>query len=99
MEILKKKGNIEKFNEDKLKTSILNAARDSDNPLNESDINSISKDIVDTLKKLNKNYTSSYEIFGITVNSLKKNGFKILLNNMPITLLMFNIMTLPSSIN
>ncbi|KAJ51287.1 transcriptional regulator NrdR family protein [Clostridium tetanomorphum] len=76
MEILKKKGNIEKFNEDKLKTSILNAARDSDNPLNESDINSISKDIVDTLKKLNKNYTSSYEIFGITVNSLKKNGFK-----------------------
>lgn len=76
MDILKKKGNFEKFNEDKLKTSILNAARDSDNPLNESDINFIAKDIVNTLKNLNRNYTSTYEIFGIAVHCLKKSGFK-----------------------
>lgn len=77
MDIIKKDGRLEKFNIEKLKTSIENSATDIEVSLTESDLNIITKyayDIITDTRKENSN-TSSYEVRGITIEALLKNGF------------------------
>ena len=79
MMTIKKDGRLQEFDESKIRTSIENAAKSiSQVPLNEADINVISSDVVDKIKKIRKNNdnTSSYEIIGIIVDILKKDGFR-----------------------
>ncbi|HDK7179084.1 TPA: hypothetical protein PTW06_003864 [Clostridium botulinum] len=78
MEIIKKSGKLEAFDESKLKTSIANSARDTKGVhLTESDLNSIVKDIKNIVKNIRKDNekTSSYELIGIINDVLKKNKF------------------------
>lgn len=78
MKVIKKNGDIQEFNKEKISISIYNASCDTEYGfLNSSDLKVILDDILNTLYSVRKNdgYTSSYEIYGITVNSLKKNGF------------------------
>lgn len=77
MKIIKKDGRLEEFNIGKIKTSIENAGRDSEVILNESDIKILLDDIkkVFTLIEDNRTITSSYEVIGIVLDVLKKDGF------------------------
>ncbi|KEJ01260.1 hypothetical protein N494_09860 [Clostridium botulinum A2B7 92] len=78
MEIIKKSGKLEAFDESKLKTSIANSARDAEGVhLTESDLNSIVKDIKNIVKNIRKDNekTSSYELIGIINDVLKRNKF------------------------
>ena len=77
--IIKKDGRLQDFDENKIKTSIGNAAKSiSQAPLNEADIKIISADVVNTIRSIRKNNdnTSSYEIIGVIVDTLKKDGFR-----------------------
>lgn len=76
MLIIKKSGNVEEFNSHKLMSSIANAAEDAKIPLNEGDINFLSKEILKKVTSLRENKTSSFEVLAITVEILKENGFK-----------------------
>ncbi|MDD5793950.1 ATP cone domain-containing protein [Clostridium sp. HCP1S3_B4] len=79
MMIIKKDGRLQDFDENKIKTSIGNAAKSiSQAPLNEADIKIISADVVNTIRSIRKNNdnTSSYEIIGVIVDTLKKDGFR-----------------------
>lgn len=77
MKIIKKDGRLEDFNISKIKTSIENAGRDSETILNESDIKILLEDIEKVLNliKVNRDTTSSYEIIGIILDVLRKDGF------------------------
>ncbi|EJO5346666.1 hypothetical protein NRP93_000719 [Clostridium botulinum] len=75
MEIIKKSGNIEKFDENKLKTSIANSTREIDDAyLTESDLNNVVKDVKSILGNIRKENekTSSYEVIGIVNHVLKR---------------------------
>lgn len=83
MKIIKKDGRIEEFNIKKVKTSIENAARDSESMLNESDLKIITSDIENTLLKIRKDtlITSSYEVIGVIFEILKRDGFNSVLKS------------------
>lgn len=83
MKIIKKDGRVEEFNIKKVKTSIENAARDSENMLNESDLKIIISDVENTLLKLRKDtlITSSYEVIGVIFEILKRDGFNNVLKS------------------
>ena len=83
MKIIKKDGRLEDFNLDKIKTSIENAGRDSETILNESDIKILLEDIekVLSLIKVNRDTTSSYEVIGIILDILRKDGFNNVLKS------------------
>ncbi|MBS5939624.1 ATP cone domain-containing protein [Clostridium sp.] len=83
MKIIKKDGRIEEFNIKKIKTSIENAARDSESMLNESDLKIITSDIENALLKIRKDtlITSSYEVIGVIFEILKRNGFNSVLKS------------------
>lgn len=83
MKIIKKDGRIEEFNIKKVKTSIENAARDSESMLNESDLKIITSDIENTLLKIRKDtlITSSYEVIGVIFEILKRDGFNNVLKS------------------
>lgn len=76
MLIIKKSGNVEEFNSHKLMSSIANASEDAKIPLNEGDINFLSKEILKKITSLRENKTSSFEVLAITIEILKENGFK-----------------------
>lgn len=82
MEIIKKDGRIESFNEKKLSTSIENSARDNEIYLNKSDLNFLVGYIESMIKDLRKDNskTSSYEIKGLVIEALIVNGFKNILD-------------------
>lgn len=78
MNIIKKDGKIQDFNEKKIYTSILNASTDVSNTgLNESDLKVLVSDVIRRLNVIRKdgNPTSSYEVKGIIVSVLLSNGF------------------------
>lgn len=78
MEIIKKDGRIQEFDEGKIVTSLLNASRDIEKAeLNESDIKVICSDVVAILEEIRKDgsYSSSYEIIGVIMNVLLKDEF------------------------
>lgn len=83
MKIIKKDGRIEDFNINKIKTSIENAASDSETMLNESDLNMLVSDIKKILDETRKDsfITSSYEVIGVIFNILKRDGFSKLLSS------------------
>lgn len=77
MNIIKKDGRIEEFKIEKLSTSLYNAANDLDLTLNKSDINIIAKDVEETIRLIREKNgnTSSYEVIGTIIDSLKKEKF------------------------
>ena len=83
MKIIKKDCRLEEFNIGKIKTSIENAGRDSETILNESDIKILLEDIekVLSLIKVNRDTTSSYEVIGIILDILRKDGFNNVLKS------------------
>lgn len=83
MKIIKKDGRLEEFNIGKIKTSIENAGRDSETILNESDIKILLEDIEKVLNliKVNRDTTSSYEVIGIILDILRKDGFNNVLKS------------------
>ena len=79
MMTIKKDGRLQEFDENKIRTSIENAAKSiSQVPLNEGDIKIICTDVISNIKKIrnNNDNTSSYEIIGVIVDILKKDGFR-----------------------
>lgn len=75
MKIIKKSGKIEEFNGDKIKRSILNTSSEINEPLTDSDLKVIEREVLNVLKTMNREETSSYEIFAIVLNVLKKLEF------------------------
>ena len=75
MKIIKKSGKIEEFNGDKIKRSILNTSSEINEPLTDSDLKVIEREVLNILKTMNREETSSYEIFAIVLNVLKKLEF------------------------
>lgn len=77
MQVIKKDGRLQILEPDKIKTSILNATSTVKNILNESDIKIIVKDIVKTIEdqRSENGNTSSYEIIGVVIDVLKRDGF------------------------
>lgn len=78
MQVIKKDGRVQELEANKIKVSILNATNETKALLNESDINVIVKDIIKVIENLRSQYgnTSSYEITGIVVEVLKRDGFE-----------------------
>lgn len=77
MNVIKKDGRIQKFDESKIKISILSASSGSSALLNQSDIKIIVEDIVKLLEGIRgkEGNTSSYEVTGAVINILKRDGF------------------------
>lgn len=77
MYIIKRNGEKEKFNKEKIITSIKNTARDCNYPLTYSDIKYISGTAESELRKLlkHKEILSSQEIKMVLYESFKKCGF------------------------
>lgn len=81
MKIIKKDGRLEEFNISKIKTSIENAASDSESMVNESDLNILVDDIEKLLINIRKDslVTSSYEVIGVIFEIFKRDGFNSIL--------------------
>lgn len=77
MMVIKKDGKLQDLNPDKIKTSILNSASETVAIVNESDIKILVSDVVETIKNIRgeNGNTSSYEITGILIDILRRDGF------------------------
>ncbi|MEN8078035.1 ATP cone domain-containing protein [Clostridioides difficile] len=77
MKVIKKDGRLQELDSSKIKTSILNATREKKALLNESDVKIIVEDVVNCIKDFRgEEYnTSSYEITGVIINILSRDGF------------------------
>ena len=77
MKVIKKDGRLQDFDLEKIKISILSATNDSKELLNESDVKILVQDINSKMKEVRKDCedTSSYEISGIVIAVLKRDGF------------------------
>mgnify|MGYP002783000400 CR=1 FL=1 len=75
MEIIKKSGRVEEFNPSKVKNSVFYASEEVKEPLTDSDLKLIEKEVIDILKHLGREKTSAYEVFAIVLNVLKKLEF------------------------
>lgn len=78
MKVIKKDGRTQKFDLNKIKTSIYRASDDAEQPLNESDIDNIAGDIETNIKDLKKDSVNSYVIQELVVDQLEKSGFNVL---------------------
>lgn len=78
MKVIKKDGRSQKFDLDKIKTSIYRASDDAEQPLNASDIDNIAGDIETNIKGLKKDSVNSYVIQELVVDQLEKSGFNVL---------------------
>lgn len=76
MKIIKKNGTIVEYNSEKIKTSIENAADEIAPFLNSKEIDLIISECEDTLEKMGRECTSSYEVKEIIYESLISNGYK-----------------------
>lgn len=78
MKLMKKSGKIVDFNPSKIITSIENAADDIGINITSSDIDLLTEDIANSLKLLlrDENYSSSYEVRSLVMDTLIKNGYK-----------------------
>ena len=77
MKVIKKDGRLQELDLEKIKISILSATNDSKELLNESDVKILVEDINSKMKEVRKDGedTSSYEISGIVIAILKRDGF------------------------
>lgn len=74
--VVKRGGNIEKYNEDKLSRSIKNAADRAGMQINTSDVSIILKDVADRLfHGDDKRLTRTTEVRDIVLEALKNDGF------------------------
>ncbi len=75
---MKKSGKIVDFNPSKIITSIENAADDIGINVTARDIELLTQDITNSLKLLlrDENYSSSYEVRSLVMDTLIKNGYK-----------------------
>lgn len=71
MKMIKKDGRLEEFKSEKIRTSVLNASNEVNQPMLEVDLNVVEKEVINTLEELKREVTSSYEIFGIVLHVLK----------------------------
>ena len=78
MLVIKRNGNIEEFDINKLRVSIINSADDINFILTEGDINILLNQIKKRLSELTNDNraTSTYEIRGLVYHALMNNGFK-----------------------
>ncbi|WP_291579674.1 ATP cone domain-containing protein [Clostridium sp. UBA6640] len=75
MKIIKKDGRIEEFRVNKIKNTVSKASDDVEQPLTEGDLTSLCRSIESKLKSMNRDLTSSYEVFGLIIIILKQEGF------------------------
>ena len=77
MKVIKKDGRLQELDPKKIEVSILNSTRDQKSLLNESDVKIIVEDVVNCIKSFRgEEYnTSSYEITGVIINILSRDGF------------------------
>lgn len=77
MRVIKKDGSIQSFDADKIANSILSSTRDNKELLNESDVKIIIEDVIAKIKEIRgeNGNTSSYEITGIVISMLDRDGF------------------------
>lgn len=77
MKVVKKDGRLQELEQSKIEVSILNATGDERALLNESDAKIIAEDVVSCIKEFRgEEYnTSSYEIIGVVINILDRDGF------------------------
>ena len=80
MKIIKKDGRLQDFEINKISHSISSASDDIGQPLNEADVNNISENVETTIKKIRTDNTSSYEVFAVVLDILRKEGFNPLAN-------------------
>ena len=74
--VVKRSGNIEKYNEDKISRSIKNAADRAGMQINTSDVSIILKDVADRLfHGDDKRLTRTTEVRDIVLEALKNDGF------------------------
>jgi len=78
MKVIKRDGRIQKFDLNKIKTSIYRASDDADQPLNESDIENLAKNIEINIKDLQKDSVSFDIIQELVLAQLEKSGFNVL---------------------
>lgn len=76
MKVIKRDGRIQKFDLQKIKTSIMRASDDIKQPMNALDVNAIANKIKEQLISLAKEKIKSIEIHNVTIDKLNKNGFK-----------------------
>ena len=77
MKVIKRDGRLQELDLEKIKISILSATNESKELLNESDVKILVEDINSKIKEVRKDgeNTSSYEISGIAISILKRDGF------------------------
>lgn len=75
MNIIKKSGRVEEFDISKVRRSVSNASIEINQPMTDSDLKVIENEVLKILKDLKREKTSSYEIFSIVLNVLKKLNF------------------------
>lgn len=77
MKVIKKDGRLQELNPDKIKVSILNSAAETVAIVNESDIKILVNDVVKAVEKIRgeDGSTSSYELTGVIIEILKRDGF------------------------
>ena len=77
MKVIKKDGRLQELDQSKIEVSILNATRGQKALLNESDAKIIAEDVVSCIKEFRgeENNTSSYEITGVVISILDRDGF------------------------
>ena len=77
MKVIKRDGRLQELDIEKIKISILSATNESKELLNESDVKILVEDIDSKIKEVRKDgeNTSSYEISGIAISILKRDGF------------------------
>lgn len=77
MKIRKRNLRVEDFSMEKIQTSIFNAARDINYQITHADTKAISKKVFNTLTELGRddNYTSSYEVKCIVLETLTNSNF------------------------
>lgn len=75
MLVIKRRGNKQDFQIDKIKVSIMRASDDIDEPLNESDISFIVSKVKDSINDKYSNEIKSSDIHNIVVEILNSTGF------------------------
>lgn len=77
MKVIKKDGRLQELDPKKIEVSILNSTRDQKSLLNESDVKIVVEDVISCIKRIRgEEYnTSSYEITGIVISILARDGF------------------------
>ncbi|MGH4125824.1 MAG: ATP cone domain-containing protein [Clostridium sp.] len=77
MKVIKSDGRLQNFDLSKIKTSIDRASDDARQPLNESDLENLARNIEKSLKNYQKDSIHSDIIQKFVLRELEKQGFKI----------------------